>query len=220
MARNRHQANFHDLTGRQFGRWTVLGLAPDVRPGITRWLCRCQCGKERSVLGSSLPSGTSRSCGCLKNEIQGHEGQSKCPEGSSWMAMIRRCTRISHPDYVDYGGRGIKVCDRWRLSFQAFLEDMGPKPSRHHSIERKENSGNYEPGNCRWATAKEQARNRRSNWMITYNGESKSVAEWAELVGIMADTLEKRLRKGWPVSRAIMTPVRPWVSKGRQSIIR
>lgn len=129
-------------------------------------------------------------------------------EYQTWQRIIARCHRESHQDYPAYGATGITVCDRWRSGFESFYEDMGPRPSSKHSIDRYPNrSGNYEPGNCRWATATEQARNKDACLIVTFRGESKSVAEWAEALGWNYHTLMGRLvRRGMDPERAMAEP--------------
>jgi len=125
------------------------------------------------------------------------------PEYSTWSLMIQRCEDPSSDRYGYYGGRGISVCPKWRTSFAAFLEDVGPKPSPAHSLDRIDPNGNYEPGNVRWATKKEQARNRRTNRLLTVNGETRCLSEWSEITGIPKTTLRLRLERGWPPERAV-----------------
>ncbi len=126
------------------------------------------------------------------------------PEYKVWEGMIQRCTNPKAYRFDAYGGRGITVCERWR-DFGNFLADMGSRPGRKHRIERKNNSGNYEPSNCCWATQKRQMRNTRANHLVTFRGETLCVIEWAERLGINYNTLRKRLRK-WSVDRALTTP--------------
>ena len=131
------------------------------------------------------------------------------PEYTSWLGMRQRCRNPRNQDFPTYGGRGIRVCERWD-SFLTFLEDMGPKPSRKHELDRyPDKNGNYEPGNCRWATRTQNVRNTRFNRLITFNGETLCLAEWAERTGISAGLLQGRLtRLKWTVERALTTPTR------------
>lgn len=161
-------AAFEDLMGRTFGRWVVLRLA---RKGTHKtpsyWLCKCACGNKKTVAGKSLKSGYSKSCGCLKNEFTSRRfsthGLSRTPEYSSWKNMVNRCNNPRTLNYHRYGGRGIKICDRWNPvvggTFENFLEDMRQKPSPQHTIEREDGNGNYEPSNCKWVTRADQAHN-------------------------------------------------------------
>lgn len=128
------------------------------------------------------------------------------PTKNCWNGMNARCHNPKDKDYQDYGGRGIVVCERWR-DYDNFVADMGPRPSRNHSIDRIASDGNYEPSNCRWATKLVQQRNKRNNVLLTARGETKPRAEWAELSGINISTLVNRLRRGWSHEEAIFTPI-------------
>lgn len=132
-------------------------------------------------------------------------------EYCTWQRIIARCSYPKYRDYSNWGGRGIGVCERWRKSFVAFLEDMGPRPSSRHSIDRKDNSRGYEPDNCRWATPKEQANNKRSSRVLTIHGEARTVAQWAEYAGLDRHTLMQRLKR-LPPEEAISRPLRGRVS--------
>lgn len=198
----RRNHNFKDITGQRFGRWTVIGEDRSPRLRKVKWLCRCDCGNERAVYADNLQMGYSRSCGCLKNEVAADRltkhGMKGTPEYRCWKGIKERCTNKAKAAYPRYGGRGIEVCDRWLHSFENFYADMGPKPSRGHSIERINNNGHYEPDNCRWATSAEQNRNRRNNRMITM-----TLAEAVELTGVPYHTAKSRLLRGWSVRDAL-----------------
>lgn len=206
------------MIGKKIGRWTVTAAAaayiqPSNGKARKRWLCLCECGNERVVHEQSLTGGGSQSCGCLSKEMtaarrrkHGHTtGRKPSPTYRSWSEMLARCDNPNSGIYEYYGGRGIKVCDRWR-SFENFLSDMGERPARRglrYSIERIDNDGNYEPGNCRWATRKEQARNRRSTRVVIVNGSQMSLAEAAENARVPYYLAHQRLAAGWTVERAL-----------------
>jgi hypothetical protein len=162
---------FRDLTGRKFGRLTVVGRAPNNRHGKVCWNCVCEDGNETIVLGASLTSGNTRSCGCLLRESttsrftkHGHTAATgwKSPEYQSWQDMKDRCLNPKNKAYKYYGGRGIKVCQQWLDSFEVFLADMGLKPSPQHELDRIDPDDIYRPGNCQWATEREAAVHTRS----------------------------------------------------------
>lgn len=162
-------ANFVNLTGRQFARLTVIARAPLTKNWRTKWLCKCACGNQTTVDAYHLKHGQIKSCGCLAKELTAMRsithgetvGRKISTEYLCWESMLRRCSDSGRKQWGNYGGRGIKVCQRWRQSFQNFLMDMGRKPGKEFSIERINNDGDYEPSNCKWATPVEQVRNRR-----------------------------------------------------------
>lgn len=196
------------------GRLTVLAEAePAAGVGKTlrRVLCLCKCGREKIVRVASLRSGLTKSCGCLHDTHRlrhGHTAGGKLSlTYSSWVSMRTRCLNSNAANYPVYGGRGIRVCDRWMESFEAFLADMGERPSLRHSIERMNGEGDYETGNCLWATPKEQARNRRNNRLLTFKGETLSCAEWADRIGIKRNALQARMNQhGYTVEEALTLP--------------
>jgi hypothetical protein len=175
-------------------------------PGKPRWICRCACGTERSVCQWHLTH-ASNSCGCYNREqsSKAHKLDERTvdlPEYKIWSGIVQRCTNPKRENYPKYGGRGIKLCERWRV-FANFYADMGARPSPDHSIDRTDTDGDYAPENCRWATSKEQANNGRHNRWIELNGERKTMKQWSEHLGINYYTLADRIRRGWPPEKAL-----------------
>jgi hypothetical protein len=210
-------AAFLDLTGQRFGRLTVLSRAMGRKRAA--WHCRCDCGGSSISPTSSLRSGRSQSCGCLQSERTSaaarvssrKHGQTGTPEHVSWGSMLSRCYNQKATGYERYGGSGVVVCERWKWSFENFLADMGERPSRDHSLDRFPNAhGNYEPGNCRWATKLEQANNRRDNHLVVVSNRKMTVPAAMRLVGckLHIETVKRRLALGWPVTRAMSEPPR------------
>jgi len=210
-----------DLTGGVYGRLTVISSAPPGRPGETRWLCRCECGKEKIASTRKLRSGKAVSCGCKSAEWvasfggrfvdkametvrkHGHAaGGARTSEYDSWVSMRQRCTNPNDSAWDRYGARGITVCKRWD-SFEAFLADMGPKPTPKHTIDRLRPAGNYEPGNCRWATKAEQGQeNKRPLIPMEYGGVIyPSIAAACRAAGVNKQSVLRRLWRGVPVAR-------------------
>jgi len=166
-----------NLSGQRFGRLVVVSEA-EPRGYMRRWLCKCDCGREKTVYQTRLRNKGSQSCGCLSRELILTRcithGGSRTIEYNAWCAMISRCENPKNRYYCDYGGRGIKVCKQWRNSFPSFVRDMGLRPDRKMMLERRNNNGNYTPRNCYWATRSQQNRNRRkfgSGWRANSHGQ-------------------------------------------------
>jgi hypothetical protein len=203
----KRSTKFIDLTARRFGRLRVLGHVQSDVPGPQPfWQCRCDCGTLKIVHGAALKSGATVSYGCFNQEKDITHGAAATPEYVAWQQMKDRCFRPSHPSFHNYGGRGVTVWDRWINSFEDFLAyvvaHVGLRPSAKHSLDRYPNkNGNYEPGNIRWATQREQAQNRRNNVVIEFDGRRQCVAVWAREKGLLAATIFRRLSRGWPADR-------------------
>lgn len=200
-----------ELVGQTFGRLTVRERV-GTRNKKAMWQCVCDCGGTTVTSTGNLRSGMAQSCGCLARERASNyhwrHGGCDSREYQTWSSVKQRCLNSLYAGYANYGGRGISVCERWLNSFEAFCEDMGPSPSGEHSIDRIDNDGNYEPGNCRWATKGEQMRNTRKNRLLTFCGKTQCLSAWAEEMGTTAQVLANRLnRSGWSVEEAISTPV-------------
>lgn len=203
---------FIDRTQQRFGRLIVISrdtsrpLASNGRR--VYWICRCDCGVEKSIAGHELASGDSQSCGCLHRETLGaltrthgqSHGANKSGAYSSWMAAKMRCENPMNVGYVRYGGRGIKMCKRWSENFKEFLKDMGERPIGM-SLDRINSNGNYEPLNCRWATQSQQTRNKRTNRL--WHGEHLCIKEIAQIEGVPRTSLNKHLKRGLSLPDAI-----------------
>lgn len=203
-----------DLVGKKFNYFTVIKRVAD-RNRAPYWLCRCECGTEKEIEGGNLRSNRIRSCGCAPGNYKVKHGMCKTAEYKVWQGMLRRCTNHNDKRYAQYGGRGISVCDRWR-SFENFYADMGDRPSDEHQIDRENNDGNYEPGNCRWATRTQQCRNKSANVMLTIGSETLCAAEWAERSGVSHARIRHRLRLGWSSEDAVFLPVKSKTTTNRK----
>lgn len=199
-----------DLTGKIYGRLTVVSFS---RKGNKyNWNCICSCGSTTTVQSGNLKNGHTKSCGCLNREVLITHGESidnkTTKEYRAFRHILERCYKATHESYANYGGRGIKVCDRWRNSFENFLTDMGRAPSSKHSIDRKENDGNYEPGNCRWATKKEQQNNTRSCKMLSYKGKTQTLSNWCSELNLRYSTIRSRIYEyGWTLDEALQIKI-------------
>jgi hypothetical protein len=199
-----------DITGQRFHKLIALELVQEwkgKRDRVRIWRCQCDCGNEVLVKQRYLYDGASvtKSCGCIVGKHKRTHGATGTAEFGVWSSMRARCGPGGHKDYA---GRGISVCERW-AKFENFLSDMGPRPSPLHSIERMDNDGDYEPGNCRWATDVEQSNNRRSSLRLSFRGETRTAAQWDRYCGFRPATIWKRLNAGWTLERAITTPLLP-----------
>lgn len=205
---------------RDFDRWRVLRRHTSTTSGRhVQWICQCACGTIRTVTGGSLRSGNSRSCGCLQKDLLSIRARTHGRSGTHiqrvYKAMKGRCLNPNNPGWKDYGGRGIKIHEDWLgpHGLENFYAHIGDCPSPQHSLDRyPNNDGDYEPGNVRWATKKQQQRNRRSTRVLYSPGAGLTLPlpEWADLVGIHLETLRARLDKqGWGADRALETPTGP-----------
>ena len=216
---------FKNLTGLRFGRLRVIRYAGRTgEKRISSWFCKCDCGNDAIVLATRLQTGTTMSCGCYHRErwatARKTHGKSKTSTYQSWCNMKERCENPCAKSYAYYGGRGIQVCTKWAESFDAFLADMGLRPQGRYEIDRIDNEGNYEAGNCRWVKRIQNARNKRSNRKVTFEGRTLCIAEWAEVTGLPRYVIEKRLRVGWSVRDTLTKAIRPWVRKVARKRIR
>lgn len=189
-----------DLSGKSFGRWFVSDYA-----GKSYWNCVCECGTVRKVNGKNLTLGTSSSCGCYVAEINTKHGMSRTRVYSIWEGMKQRCTSPSSSYWYRYGGRGIKVCERWQ-SFENFYADLGEPPSKQHSLGRIDNDGDYEPSNVRWETLEQQNNNKVLNHKVTIDGVTKTLTQWAEENGLKPSTVMSRVSYGWSDYDAVTLP--------------
>lgn len=205
---------FVDLSDKEFERLTVLCYV-----GRSRWLCQCKCGKLKVTSTTALTRHATRSCGCLHKELTGarmrKHGMSETSEFTIWLSIRDRCNNKNCPRYADYGGRGIKVCPEWQESFENFYRGMGPRPSKNHSVERKDNDGDYSSQNCVWATAKQQGRNTRANHYVNFRGSKVSIAELADITGVKYRTILSRILRGFTLEEAITVGS---LNRGRQKV--
>ena len=203
-----------DLTGQRFGKLTVLQRDTSKPIGhdcATYWLCKCDCGNECSVPAAHLRKGQTKSCGCMRaivsSKLHFMHGMSHTRIHNIWCDMNKRCNNSNASHYEYYGGRGIKVCDRWK-SFENFYDDMIGTYSDGLTIDRINVDGNYEPSNCRWITMEDQARNKRTNIMITIDGETMCLAEWCRKFNLEYKTIRYRISNlKWTPEEALKTPI-------------
>lgn len=212
-------AKMADLTGQKFHRLTVIRFV-SKRNSQHMWECICECGTIKVFASGNFKRKTPISCGCLRSENAKRtskincdtttHGKSRTSEYGIWLQMRKRCNNVKDKYYHVYGGRGIRVCDRWINSFENFIEDIGERPSLKYSLDRFPNkNGNYEPENCRWATMKEQQNNRTNNRIIEFNGVSLNLTQWSEKLGLKKTTLRERLdRRHYSIEKALTKTVK------------
>lgn len=208
-----NKQRFRDLSDQYFGRLRAIATVGKSRHGKYLWKCCCNCGIQLIVVGGDLVSGKTLSCGCLSREKVVERNTSHRLTNTRpyriWANIIQRCTNsIMGNSWTNYGGRGIEVCDRWLHSFENFLEDMGHPPSFKQSIDRIDNEGDYESGNCRWATREEQANNKRNNVLITHKEKTQTVAQWAKDLGVNHGMIRHRLKAGISPKDALLQPTK------------
>ena len=203
-----------DLAGSRIGRLTVISKA-EPKNGRSRWFCRCDCGRNAIICTASLRRPQRRtsqitSCGCVRDEKTGAlrrtHGASSPPEYKIWAGIVKRCYQKTAEVYAKYGARGITMSPQWREDFEAFLRDMGPRPSPKMTVERNDNDGPYCKENCRWATSFEQQRNRQATIYTTVDGIEMTVGDAAVLHGHSPSMVYRRLKRGWSIDRALNTP--------------
>jgi len=204
-----------DLSGKRFGRWLVIARSVAKKSGHRQpsfWDCRCLCGAIRTISSADLRNGKTKSCGCLRANLQTTHGQCCGNKWSgtyaSWMAMRNRCSNSRSKAYRHYGGRGIRVCRRWQ-KFENFFADMGKRPPGL-TIERKNNNGNYCPSNCKWATKSEQCSNTRRSRILKCFGQTKTITQWGLLYGVNPITIHLRLKMGWSIKDSVSKPTRKY----------
>lgn len=203
-----------DLAGKTYGRLTFIEPVRKTSQG-TVWLCKCSCGNLKEALRSQVLSGNTRSCGCLKREqgpknaksVHGHNRVGKVSRTyTAWRAMLARCLNKNHVAYHRYGGAGIDIHQEWQADFTVFLADMGEVPEGH-SLDRIDGAKGYTPDNCRWASREQQARNKKTNVLLTYDGRTQCASAWAKEAGVHPNLILNRVKAGWSAEAAITTPV-------------
>lgn len=200
-----------NLVGERFGRLEVIEKVETNERSENKWLCKCDCGNETFATTHSLKSGNKKSCGCIKSEMLAERNKANTKHGMShtklhgvWHNMKDRCYRRECEEYKRYGMRGIKVCEEWKNNFQSFyLWSIENGYKNGLTLDRKNVNGDYTPENCRWATEKEQANNRRNNKFLTNNGETKTMKQWSEEVGIPYYIVKNRVKAGLPVGKIL-----------------
>jgi len=203
----RSDLNRNPNKGTRFNSLTFISRDPDSLPQRGRWIMRCDCGTVKSIRAWVVMTGGTKSCGCQWHKATTTHGRSKEKIYAVWINMIQRCTNPNSSSFKWYGERGIKVCERWLNSFERFYEDMAIGWARNLTIDRIDVNGHYDPANCRWANSFEQSINRTNNTIISFDGKTMTLVEWAKKTGIGLNTILSRFNYGWTVERALTTPV-------------
>lgn len=214
-----------DYIGKTYNKLTILNFETpeDYKNKKTGYIqkqhvvtCKCNCGNLWTGKLQNIKRETTTSCGCYKTKTLKENPRGKThglvntSEYYSWNAMKNRCLNKNAPNYHNYGGRGITVCDRWKDSFENFYTDMGSKPKKGYSIDRIDNNGNYEPNNCKWSSQKEQTNNQRTNKLLTYKNKIQTLSQWCEELNLNRDTVIERLNKyKWTIEKVLETKTNP-----------
>jgi hypothetical protein len=200
-----------ELIGLKFERLTVLCLSVRNANGKQQWECVCDCGNKKIISEYRLITGVTKSCGCIhreqlvkRNTKHGLYNHELYP---IWTDIKQRCNNLDHQSYENYGGRDITICKRW-TKFEVFLRDIGEKPFLGAELDRKDNDGNYQPGNVKWVTRTTNQRNKRTNHKLTYKNKTLCMSEWVELTGITESAIRNRLRSNWSIDKILTTPVK------------
>lgn len=191
------------MTGKRFGRLMVI-VKSNITGKRSTWECACDCGNKATVRGDSLKSGNTQSCGCLHKDAITKHGDSRKTDSlyATWKNMIKRCFDSNHKSWLNYGGRGITVCDEWQ-EYSQYKKDMGERPFISAQVDRIDNNKGYSKDNCRWVSPKENCRNMSINHHVTMGGVTKTIPEWAETTGISERTIRSRIYRGWPEEKAL-----------------
>lgn len=216
----RSHPSFIDITGKTFSRLTAISRIAS-KGGRAVWICRCKCGRQAVVSGKQLRSGKTKSCGCLSREITSKRNFkhgmasriNKHPLYSSWCRIKQRCYNPNCGDYYLYGADGVKMCDRWKTSFENFCTDIlstiGPRQNKTSLDRFPDKCGHYEPGNVRWGTDEMQANNKRNNVTASINGKTMTIAQWSREIGTSPGSIHSRIKRGWTPEEAVSVSIRP-----------
>lgn len=195
---------FQDLSGSKFGKLTAIKVAYKNKNGESVWECVCDCGNVVNVVCSNLKNGHSTSCGCYKKICSITHNETKTRLHRIWAGIKARCYNTNIAQYKNWGGRGITVCEEWKDSYETFRDwALANGYQENLTIDRINNDKGYSPDNCRWATQKQQSNNKRNNTLITFNNETHTISEWAEIIGVKSRTIQRRLVKNMPIEKIL-----------------